>query len=301
MSNHDEHFDELDAVRRFPSEDTWLDQPMPDLQDDAGLLHEIGSADAVGPQSGSKDVGSQNAGSQNAGPNGSTSFADRVMQARQDDLDLDAQIAELDQALPTELLQQFGAPKPSDTFVDQTVRKLTQERKQRWQEMLSRHVAPEPSTEFVSRTLAALQDDGSSAIGSSAIGSSAIGSSATGSSATGSRAIGGRAIGSKKTNRYPQLPAPRDYSKRGQNWTVFGLVATAAAALLWVSLTGDIRQPLELRLADQASPAVAYASSTSPMSAILARVAHDEEPFAMFDEPADGLWLASDRDSKELR
>jgi hypothetical protein len=218
------------------------------------------------------------------------------MQARQDDLDLDAQIAELDQALPTELLQQFGAPKPSDTFVDQTVRKLTQERKQRWQEMLSRHVAPEPSTEFVSRTLAALQDDGSSAIGSSAIGSSA-----TGSSATGSRAIGGRAIGSKKTNRYPQLPAPRDYSKRGQNWTVFGLVATAAAALLWVSLTGDIRQPLELRLADQASPAVAYASSTSPMSAILARVAHDEEPFAMFDEPADGLWLASDRDSKELR
>lgn len=276
MSNHDEHFDELDAVRRFPSEDTWLDQPMPDLQDDAGLQHEIGSADAVGPQSGSKDVGSQNAGSQNAGPDGSTSFADRVMQARQDDLDLDAQIAELDQALPTELLQQFGAPKPSDTFVDQTVQKLTQERKQRWQEMLSRHVAPEPSTEFVSRTLAALQDDGS-------------------------RATGSRATGSKKTNRYPQLPAPRDYSKRGQNWTVFGLVATAAAALLWVSLTGDIRQPLELRLADQASPAVAYASSTSPMSAILARVAHDEEPFAIFDEPADGLWLASDRDSKELR
>ncbi|MGK0154705.1 MAG: hypothetical protein ACI9SE_001658 [Neolewinella sp.] len=301
MSNHDEHFDELDAVRRFPSEDTWLDQPMPDLQDDAGLQDEIGSADAVGPQSGSQDVGSQdvgsqdvgsqdvgsqNAGSQNAGPDGSTSFADRVMQARQDDLDLDAQIAELDQALPTELLQQFGAPKPSDTFVDQTVQKLTQERKQRWQEMLSRHVAPEPSTEFVSRTLAALQDDGSRG---------------TGSSATGSRATGSRATGSKKTNRYPQLPAPRDYSKRGQNWTVFGLVATAAAALLWVSLTGDIRQPLELRLADQASPAVAYASSTSPMSAILARVAHDEEPFAMFDEPADGLWLASDRDSKELR
>lgn len=259
MSNHDEHFDELDAVRRFPSEDTWLDQPMPDLQ----------------------DAGSQDAGSQDAGPDGSTSFADRVMQARQNDLDLDAQIAELDQALPTELLQQFGAPKPSDTFVDQTVQKLTQERKQRWQEMLSRHVAPEPSTEFVSRTLAALQDDGSGAIGSGAIGSGNT--------------------GSKKTNSYPQLPAPRDYSKRGQNWTVFGLVATAAAALLWVSLTGDIRQPLELRLADQASPAVAYASSTSPMSAILARVAHDEEPFAMFDEPADGLWLASDRDSKELR
>lgn len=270
MSNHDEHFDELDAVRRFPSEDTWLELPLPNLQDDAGLQDD---AD-LQADTGSADAG----GSQNDGPDGTgssaESFTDRVMQARQDDLNLDAQIAELDQALPTDVLQQFGAPKPSDTFVDKTVQKLTQERKQRWQEMLSRYVAPEPSTEFVSRTLAALQDSSSSADDNSA-------------------------IRSKKASEYPQLPAPRDYSKRGQNWTVFGLVATAAAALLWVSLTGDIRQPLELRLADQASPAVAYASSTSPMSAILARVADDEEPFAMFDEPADGLWLVSD--SEELR
>jgi hypothetical protein len=37
------------------------------------------------------------------------------------------------------------------------------------------------------------------------------------------------------------------------------------------------------------------------MPAILARVANDDEPFAMFSEPADGLWLVSDPDSEELR
>ncbi|MFT4514878.1 MAG: hypothetical protein ACI89X_000047 [Planctomycetota bacterium] len=254
MSNHDEqqdeHFDELDAVRRFPSEDTWLKQPLPDLQD----------ADT-------QKSDQQKSGSQD-GDSSSTSFADRVMSARQDDLNLDAQIAELDQALPTEVLQQFGAPKPSDSFVDKAVQKVIEERRQRWQKMLSRYVAPEPSTEFVSRTLAALQDGSSD---------------------------------SKRTGAHAPLQAPLDHHRRRQNWTVFGLVGAAAAALLWVRLTGDIRKPLEVRLADQASPAVAYASSTSPMSAILARVADDEEPFAIFDEPVDGLWLISDTDSEELR
>ena len=136
MSNHDDnsmegmddgHFDELEAVRRFPSEDTWLDLPMPDLQEPAGENH------------------------------GSRAFADRVMQAREDDLELDAKIAELDKALPDDVLQQFGAPEPSASFVDKTVQKATEERRQRWQTMLSRYVAPEPSTEFVSRTIAALQ------------------------------------------------------------------------------------------------------------------------------------------------
>jgi hypothetical protein len=255
MSTHDEeqdgsqaneHFDEIDAVRRFPNEDSWLDLPMPDLQ-----------------QPDSQQPDSQNGGSS------SSSFADRVMNARQEELELDAQIDELDKALPTEVLQQFGAIKPSASFVDTTVHKITEERRQRWQKILSRHVAPEPSTKFVSLTLAALQDDGDGA--------------------------------NRKATARRRSAAPYDYAKRSHNWTVFGLVAAAAAALLWVTLTGDVRQPLALRLADQTSPAVAYVNSTSPMSAILARVASDEEPFAIFNEPVNGLWLVSDTNSEELR
>jgi hypothetical protein len=250
MSTHDnerddsqanEHFDEVDAVRRFPSEESWLDLPMPDLQ-----------------RSDSPDAESS-----------SESFTDRVMSARQEDLELDAQIDELDKALPTEVLRQFGTGEPSESFVDATVHKITEERRQRWQKMLSRHVAPEPSTKFVSRTLAALQE-----------------------------ASGGtnqKAITSKRS------PSPYDEAKRTHNRTVFGLVAAAAAALLWVTLTDDTRQPLALRLAGQTSPAAAYANSTSPMPAILARIASDEEPFAIFNEPADGLWLVSDTNREELR
>ena len=271
---NNEHFDEIDAVRRFPSEDTWLDLPMPNLQDDSP---EARSPEAPSPEAATQAAASPEAATSQAAtptaPSNNTSFADRVMQARQEELELDSQIAELDQALPNDLLQQFGVPAPSDSFVDKTVQKITTERRQRWQKILSRHVAPEPSAKFVSRTLAALQD-----------GSNA--------------AAGGKQIAARTQLQAP----PGGLAGRRQNWPVFGLVAAAAAALVWVALTGDIRQPLEIRLSDQASPAVAYASSTSPMSAILAQVAEDEEPFAMFSEPADGLWLVSDSsDSEELR
>lgn len=283
MSHHDDqsnggehpmegHFDELDAVRRFPSEDSWLDLPMPDLSDDS-----VGVPAADGPADADK------AGDDAPFASPST-FADRVLKARQDDLELDEQIAELDRALPPEVLAQFRAPEPSASFVDRTVQKATEERRQRWQKMLSRYVAPEPSPEFVSKTLAALQEDGNARA-----------------------ATAGRPPEQLAQPEVRRLQAPSDVQRRSQNRTVFGLVAAAAAALVWVSLSGEVRPPLEVRLANQASPAVAYASSTSPMSAILAQVAEDEEPFAMFDEPADGLWLVGDfadgdfADGEELR
>lgn len=227
-----EHFDEIDAVRRFPSEDEWLDLPAPDLSDDGSE-----------PQ-----------------PSFAESFADRVMQARKDELELDAELAQLDKDLPNELLQQFGAPDPSAAFVDDTVKAVMNDRRQRWQQMLSRYVAPEPSPEFVSRTLAALNEG---------------------------KATGGAP---DATPRLPHRTGPRPRS----NWPVFSLVAAAAAAMLWVLLTDAAPAPLELRMADRAPQAVAYASATSPMSAILATVAHEDEPFAVFDAPADGLWLVSD-------
>ena len=155
------------------------------------------------------------------------------------------------------MLQQFAAPEPSTTFVDDTVQKSLRDKHQHWQQMLARYVAIEPSKAFVSRTLAALRDDA------------------------------------------PQANARIAHYDDNQNWPVFGLVAAAAAAIAWLFLTNEVRDPLELRLATQAPPAVAYADATTPMAAILARIAHDNEPFAVFDQPADGLWLTDT--SGELR
>jgi hypothetical protein len=261
-SNHQdqrlEHFDEVDAVRRFPSEDSWLDLPLPDLGEDQAEHASDGSTQ----KQGTADLASSQA---------ARSFADRVLRARQDDLELDAKIAELDRVLTTHQLQQHAVPATSNTFVETTVAKVMEERRQRWQQMLSRHVAPEPSNEFVSRTLAALQQDSKQQVA----------------------ATSKAAASSPRSAENPlRLGAP-PLARRSQNWPVFTLLAAAAAAMLWLFVNDEARAPLELRLAKQVSPAAAYGESTSPMSAILARVAHDEEPFAAFDEPADGLWLSN--------
>lgn len=258
-----EHFDEVDAVRRFPSEDSWLDLPLPNLSDDqAEHTGEVSAQNGTSQTEGIADLASTQA---------AKSFADRVLRARQDDLELDAKIAELDRVLTTQQLQQHAVPATSSTFVETTVAKVMEERRQRWQQMLSRHVAPEPSNAFVSRTLAALQQDSKQQV------------AATSKGATANR---------RSAENPLRLGAP-PLARRSQNWPVFTLLAAAAAAMLWLFVSDETRTPLELRLAKQVSPAAAYGDSTSPMSAILARVAHDEEPFAAFDEPADGLWLSN--------
>ena len=228
----DEHFDELDAARRFPSEDSWLDLPAPPTK-------ESGATDA-------------------------SSFVDRVMNAHQEDQQLDAQLDELQEALPNELLHAHEAPTPSSTFVDETVKLVMSDRRQRWQEMLSRYVSPKPSASFVSRTLQALGNTGTTATDNGQLA---------------------------KPGKHRALPAPTVQAH--SNWPVFALLSAAAAAMLWLIVTDSTHQPLEARLAKQASPAFAYANSASPMPAILVRVAHDEEPFALFDKPADGLWLSA--------
>jgi len=235
---NDEHFDEVDAVRRFPSEDEWLDLPAPD----------------------------------EASPSSEqTSFADRVMRAREEEQELDAELQKLDAALPNDVLQHFAAPTPSTDFVDATVDVVMNDRRQRWQEMLSRYVAPEPSPAFVSRTLDALKDG----------------------DAGQTREAAARVAQPTAGNQVQGHPSHSNGHPSRSNWPVFTLVAAAAAAIFWLLLTDAATPPLELRMADQASPAVAYRTSSSPMSAILARVAHDEEPFALFDEPADGIWLST--------
>jgi len=230
----DEHFDEVDAVRRFPKEEEWLDLPTPELADDQG-----NDSDA--------------------------SFVDRVMRARGEERALDDQLAELDQLLPNEVLQQFAAPDPGDSFVEDTVAAVMNDRRNRWQEMLSRHVAPAPSTAFVSRTLEALKDDRAARRG-----------------------------GTESPAAAAQVPYASTQHRRS-NWSAIGLAGAAAAAMLWLLLTDTALPPLEARLANQASPAAAYSEATTPMSAILARVANEEEPYSVFDAPADGLWLVSNK------
>ncbi len=256
---HSQHFDEVEAARHFPSEEEWLDLPAPDLGSEPASSPES-SAEAATPEA--------------------TSFADRVMRAREEEQALDAQLADLHQALPNDLLQQFTAPTPSKSFVEDTVATVMNDRRNRWQQMLSRYVAPEPSPVFVSRTLTALRR-----------GEAQDGAQQDDHTQT---AAAGRQAGPNSAPHSPraQLPYTPLTGKRS-NWPVFGLIAAAAAAILWLQLTDAAPAPLELRLADQASPAVAYGNATSPMAAILARVAHDEEPFSVFDAPADGLWLVS--------
>ena len=125
------HWDELEAARRFPAEDEWLDLPTPsDLELD---------------------------GQDRAQRDGS--FSERVLRARQEEVYTDNQLADLDRALPPEVLWRHVAPEPSGSFVDDTLRRIREDQRQRWAEALSRHVAPEPSPEFVDRTLAALERD----------------------------------------------------------------------------------------------------------------------------------------------
>lgn len=239
-SSSDPHWDEVDAVRRFPSEDEWLDLPMPDLS-----MH------------GEAELGS---------PTDQDAFAERVLEAQRQERLLDEQLAELDRALPNEVLQQFRAPEPTPSFAEATTRRAQDDRRQRWAETLSRYVAPEPSPQFVNRTLAALQDGSEDA-----------------------------STAGRTAPNQPRARAPRPFG----SLPLWGLLSAAAAALLWLTLTDRARAPLELRIADQASTAVSYVDATTPMAAILSHVADEEEPHAIFDEPADGLWLFGE--SGELR
>mgnify|MGYP007060111440 FL=1 len=170
QSFDEEHFDEVDAVRRFPREDEWLDLEAEDLDRsgaDAEDLDRSGADAEDLDRSGAErqDADGSGAEAQDADGSGPKSFVDRVMHAREAEQQLDSQLADLDKLLPQALLQQLQAPTPSDSFVDETVAAAMTDRRNRWQQMLSRYVTPTPSTAFVSRTLDALQDERASSGG----------------------------------------------------------------------------------------------------------------------------------------
>lgn len=201
-------------------------------------------------------------GGNTGGPADGEVFADRVLAAWREERRLDRGLAELDLALPPSALQRFAAPAPSRGFAERVVAAASQDRRHRWQALLARYVAPEPSPEFVSRTLAAL---------------------ATTDEATG-RA--GRRAGR------PTLAPSGGAGPTRRTGPLLALTALAAAALLWLLLTDRAPPPLELRLARTAAAAVARAEATTPLAAVLARVAVERDPFALLDDAADGSWLS---------
>jgi len=244
----DGEFDEVDAVRRFPSEEEWLDLPFPELAPD-------------------KMASAEGAAENGPTERDSDSFVDRVLRARRDELELDAQLAEVDATLPDDVLAHFEAPTPSADFVDRTMVRVEAEQRQRWQTMLARYVAPEPSPDFVARTLQALAVDADE------------------------RDAAGSAP--------PLLPhgasldaGPAAQSRAGR-LLPFLLAAAAIMLMLTQYVTDDRHDPLELRLARNAPTGAAYADATTPLAAVFAQVAAEDEPYAMFDAPVDGLWLAS--------
>ena len=181
-------------------------------------------------------------------------FADRVIRARREERAIDHELRSLDRTLSPEALRRLAAPTPSAGFAARAAHRVDEQRRKHWAEALARNVAREPSPEFVTRTL------------------DAIASTPPGDSA------------------YPRSGRPLHAAPRSRT-PPWGLLSAAAAASLWFALTDRAPPPLELRIADQSPAMAAYADAPSPMAAILAAIADEEEPHATVTAPADGVWL----------
>lgn len=160
-----------------------------------------------------------------------------------------------DLGLSAAQLATFSPAPPSPDFVDRTLRRLDDDRRTRWQEMLARYVAPEPSPAFVQRTLAALAEERPAL----------------------RRALAPAAAPAWRRRVLPALP-----------W-----LAAAAAVLWFVWLRQPDAAPFERRVADHVDAWFQHADSPTPLPALLAQLAHDEAPQALSTGIADGYWLAA--------
>ena len=181
-------------------------------------------------------------------------FAERVIRARREERAIDRDLRALDRALLQTSLQRLVAPTPSADFVARVVQRVDEQRRGRWAKALARHVATEPSPAFVTRTLEAI---------------------AAAPPQNSADAKAGSALPVSARSKTP----------------IWGLLSAAAAASLWFTLTDRATPPVELRIADQAPAIAAYADAPSPMAAILAAIADEEEPHATVTAPVDGVWL----------
>ncbi|MCB9878225.1 MAG: hypothetical protein H6835_11560 [Planctomycetes bacterium] len=270
MSPHDDHGPAGDGPlgeHGFPGEADWLDLPMPELPE-GPLAPEGAAADA-----------------------GVDDFVSRVLRARDEDRQLDAGLARLDQELPKALLQHFAPPPIGDDFVESAVAAIQLDRQRRWRALLARYVAPEPSPEFVNRTLDALFDADAAA---------AVRAEGAGIHGKGIRRVDGAA------GTGDGLPRPLAWqaddgpvarrAPRASRWLwPLAAAAAVAAAVLWSRPSH--RPPFELQVALGTPADRAWADAVSPLPTVLAAVASAEDSDALFDVPVAGLWLAAATES----
>ena len=69
------------------------------------------------------------------------------------------------------------------------------------------------------------------------------------------------------------------------------LLGAAAATLLWLLATSAPPAPLELRVVRDTPPTFVQAYTTSPLASVLAVREHTDEPEALVQGSADGVWL----------
>lgn len=85
---------------------------------------------------------------------------------------------------------------------------------------------------------------------------------------------------------------PRPMARQGRNRAWFSsLLLLAAAATVLVLLQEPPRAPVELRIAQQVRPALAHAYAASPLPAMLAGLDRQQDPDALPNGEADGMWL----------
>ncbi len=185
-------------------------------------------------------------------------FVDRVTRAVIDDARLDRDLATLHRELPRAVLQAFAPPEPSADFVARMVAATHNDRRARWQQLLTRYVTPEPSPTFVAKTLAAL--------------------TSTALAAAPSPTDGRRQTASWRE----RLPRP-----------LFALAAAVlvSAALVFRALQGEADPAFEVRLARATPPAFAHAYTANSTAALFASTTPRNDPGALPDSTADGVWL----------
>ncbi len=160
-------------------------------------------------------------------------------------------------------LATFGPDAPSPDFVDRTLRRLLDDRRDRWHELLARYVAPEPSPAFVQRTLAALAEVGP---------------------VMPRQEVHGQAAHRRRT-------ATPNWQRR--SLATLPWLAAAAGVIWFVWLRQPDATPFERRVANRVAAEFRHADSPSPLPALLAQLAHDEAPLALSTGLADGYWLAA--------
>jgi hypothetical protein len=180
---------------------------------------------------------------------------------------------------------------PAPDFVERVVRAIADDRtvdaelatlaRELPRSLFEQWRVPEPSAGFVDRTVAAVQDE------RRARWQQLLARHVAPEPSPQFVATTLAALRADAPSRGPALRAVPRW-RRFAAWPI----AAAAAAALWLATSGAPPLPsFEDRLARTASPAYAHAYASTPAAVVLASRDRAAEPDALFDAPADGVWL----------